>query len=265
MRILLPACSRSSGCGMFARSRLLGSSGTHGNLYLHMRSNTMKPKAARTHFEPMNLHSMAKLLLLLSLLPFAISEERTQLVSKRIPIHVTTDGRSEFKKRLSESLKKAFRSSPDFSLNRRNDSDALSVSIRSYLDWKDGSEISCTVEFSSGPDKLLGISVASCRSGDLAKCTSQILKDAHIAAKFLAYPTPEAIPTTITEIKANPMKYDERVVRLTGYFSSGHHGVSLDTRDHNSGIRLRWPGADEVLCPVPVDFDNVKGDHFRSQ
>jgi hypothetical protein len=190
--------------------------------------------------------------LLLVLLPFGNAQEEIQSTPKPIPIEVLANVKSGFTQRLGRALKKSFQSASDFALNQKKDPDELTVTISSYLDWKNGTEITCTVEFSSIRNEILGISIASCMSDDLAKCTTQILKDAKRAAYFLVNPAPEAIPTTIPEIKANPMKYDARVVQISGYFSSGHYGVSLESEDHSSGIRLRLPGGDDVPCPVPI-------------
>jgi hypothetical protein len=195
---------------------------------------------------------MLKLTLLFCLLAFGVTQEREQSVSRRTPVEVSFGTESEFKQKLGKLLIQKFQSSSEFSLNQMRNPDALIVTIVSYLDWKDGSEISYTVEFSSGLGEILGISVGACMNDALVKCTTQILKDARTAAWFLVNPAPEVIRTTIPEIKANPMKYDERVVQIGGYYSSGHLGVSLDTKDHGSGIRLRSPGEDAVLCPVPI-------------
>jgi hypothetical protein len=192
------------------------------------------------------------ILFILFLLPFGNAQKEVQSTPKRTPVEVFSHGENGFKQRLGKSLKEILRSSSEFSLNQAKNPAALIVTISSFLDWRDGTEISCTVEFSSTRNEILGISIASCMSNDLAKCTTQILKDAKIAAYFLVNPAPKAIPSTIPEIKANSRKYDERVVQISGYFSSGHLGVSLDSKDHSSGIRLRSPGGNDVPCPVPI-------------
>jgi hypothetical protein len=61
------------------------------------------------------------------------------------------------------------------------------------------------------------------------------------------------ISARISEIKNNPLKYDGKVVRISGFMMSGHGGVILLSEDRKDGIRLRSP--DVVHCPVPVQRD----------
>jgi hypothetical protein len=63
------------------------------------------------------------------------------------------------------------------------------------------------------------------------------------------------ISASIPEITSNPLKYDGKVVRQSGFMVSGHGGVILLSEDRKDGIRLRSP--DVVSCPVPVQRDTL--------
>lgn len=60
----------------------------------------------------------------------------------------------------------------------------------------------------------------------------------------------DIIHTSISEIRSNPLKYDGKVVKLSGYMMSGHGGVVLLSENREVGISVRSP--DVVDCPVPI-------------
>lgn len=63
----------------------------------------------------------------------------------------------------------------------------------------------------------------------------------------------DVVIATIPEIRDNPLKYNQKVVRINGFLMSGHGGVILLSEDRDTGIRLRSPNL--VDCPVPVQRD----------
>jgi hypothetical protein len=65
----------------------------------------------------------------------------------------------------------------------------------------------------------------------------------------------DIIRTNVYEIKKNPLEFEGKVVRLEGHLESGHWGVLLQSKDHNTAIRLRSPNI--VDCPVPVLRDSL--------
>jgi hypothetical protein len=58
------------------------------------------------------------------------------------------------------------------------------------------------------------------------------------------------ISVTVSEVKLHPIDYDGKVVRIGGWLTSGHLGVSIESENHQDAIRLRSP--DEVNVPTPL-------------
>jgi hypothetical protein len=171
-----------------------------------------------------------------------------------VSVQVYSDNNHGFNQRLKKALERSFKSSPGFNLSRGKHGGLLISTIKSCTDWKsEGVESDYVVEFSSDRSETLGISVGSCLNEALAKCTSQILRDARTAAQFLSNSSlmrHRSIQVTIPVIKSDPLKYDGKLVQIAGLAHAGHRGMLLETDDRTTSIRLR--SADLVGCPIPL-------------
>ncbi len=57
------------------------------------------------------------------------------------------------------------------------------------------------------------------------------------------------VKASILEIRANPLKYDSKVVRVTAWVRSSHYGPSLESDDFEQGIALVKAGWEGVGLP----------------
>ncbi len=104
---------------------------------------------------------------------------------KSIVVAVRCNADDGLSLRLKEAIEKAFKSSRDFSLSSGREPSAFTATIPTNVGWKQRggrTRVSYTMEFSSVDNQSLGSIAGSCWDDGLAKCASQIVKKARIAA-----------------------------------------------------------------------------------
>jgi hypothetical protein len=118
---------------------------------------------------------------------------------KRTLVDVRCNGDDGLTQRICATLENEFKASQDFMLSTENEPEMLVVTIPTNVDWEkvhNRIRVIYTVEFTSALDQRLGESKGRCWNDSLATCTSQILKNARVAARRVAHNSPRFLPFT---------------------------------------------------------------------
>ncbi|NLT32172.1 MAG: hypothetical protein GXX81_01890 [Acidobacteria bacterium] len=63
-----------------------------------------------------------------------------------------------------------------------------------------------------------------------------------------------AVSASISDLKSYPLNYDGKIVRVSGWLTSEHLGVFVESENRQDAIRLRSPDVVATRLPVQRDY-----------